>query len=540
MKLLKNAALAASMIALVLSCQALPASRVVGSRDRNEVELLANGKARIVDIYSFNDFHGTLAEDVTPPPFEGKNPGAAKLARTMELIREANPNSVLVSAGDNYQGSALSILTRGKVVSEIFKELGVVASAIGNHEFDWGKDNFGTWSQDGDFPFLAANLVEKATGNTPPWAKPYAIVEVGGHRIAFLGLMTIETYNSTKKEHLDGLEIMDAAETARRWVGKIRREEKPAAVVVLSHVPAAIDAMNSARVIPTSAKDEIWNLSLVPGIDAIVTGHSHQTVNAKANGVPVVQAYYNGRSLARLSFAFKDDGSFSLSASLVELYRNKASITESAKVRAVYDKYMKDYSKELLAKVAVVEGDLWHDNFRNVSPMGFWVCEAMRKRFGTQVAITNGGGLRKGFAAGQVTVQDFWDLMPFDNTAVTFKVSGEVLRRMIDHGIDSAGFGNGQFSGVIVEYDPSRPQGNKVVRMTLSDGTAVTDSGEYSVVTNDFIFLTGGDGYTMMPANDPSKYAETFVPIRDALIDAARKAGTIKAETPMVLVPSSN
>lgn len=522
----------------LFSCQTTDALRALGSLDRNVVELLPNGKAKVVDVYSFNDFHGTVSEDLTPPPFEGKNPGAAKFAQSIRTIRATNPNSVFVAAGDSYQGSALSVMTKGKIVSEIFKEIGVTASAVGNHEFDWGDGHFQDWSAEGGFPFLAANLIEKKTGASPAWASPYIVVNVGGHRIAFIGLLTSETLNSVKKENIEAYDLVDAATAAKEWVAKIRRLENPEALVAITHIPALQDKIDPSRVnSPTSAK-ELERLSLVRGIDAIVTGHSHTSVNGKANGVPIVQAYYNGRSLAKLSFTFKADNSFSLSSSLVEIYRNKATIVENAAVRSIYDKYMNEYSGVLLEKVAQVEGELWHDVVKNVTPMGYWVCEAMRESFGTQVAVMNGGGLRKGFSAGTATVQDFWDLMPFDNTAITFKVSGAVLKKIIDHGIDSPGFGNGQFSGLVVRYDPTKAFENKIISMTLADGTEVRDDGVYSVVTNDFVFLTGGDGYAMMPAGDKGAYVETFVPIRDALIEKAKKDGVMKVESPAVLVPA--
>ncbi|OHD17845.1 MAG: hypothetical protein A2087_12865 [Spirochaetes bacterium GWD1_61_31] len=527
-----------ALLALLSGCLSAPAPALVGSLDRNVVELLQNGKARYVDIYSINDFHATLAEDVTP--IEGKNPGMAKLAQSIMAIRAANPNSAFVSAGDNYQGSALSILSSGRIVSEFFRLVGMSASAVGNHEFDWGDGHFADWSAEGGFPFLAANLVDKTTGELPTWAREYAIVNVGGHRIAFIGLMTIDTLTTVRLDNIENYEILDAADVARELVAQLRYTEKPEAVIVLSHIPAVTDRLNPARVISSSASNEIERLSLVRGIDAIITGHSHSSVNGRINGVPVVQAYYNGRSLAKLAFAFNEDNSFRLTTSLVALYTNKATITANAEAQSIYDRYMAEYAPTLLQKVAMVDGELWHENLRNVTPMGLWVCEALRERFGTQVAVMNGGGLRKGFAPGQVTVMDFWDLMPFDNTAVTFRVSGAVLKAIIENGIDSAGFVNGQFSGLVVNYNPGRPYGNKILSMTLADGTPVTADGIYSVVTNDFVFLNGGDGYTMMPNQDPAAFVETFIPIRDVLIETARAQGTIVAPAVHVLVSGTN
>jgi 2',3'-cyclic-nucleotide 2'-phosphodiesterase (5'-nucleotidase family) len=537
-----SAILAIAFIPLAACRSAPPAS--YGSLDRQAVELLQNGKAKYVDIYSFNDMHGTLAEDLAlseDPSLVGKNPGIAKFARSVALLRQANPNMILVSAGDNYQGSALSILTKGAVMSEEFKAMGLAASAIGNHEFDWGVKNFelARWSVEGGFPFLAANLTEAATGELPPWAQPYVIVSVGGHRIALLGLVTTETLTSTKRENIEFFDFADPAAAAKRWIGKIKRIERPEAIVAITHVPAAMDRIDPSRAIGFEADSELGRLAKVPGLDAIVTGHSHASVNGKAEGVPVVQAYYNGRSLARLAFTFKEDNTFTISSSLVEIYKNKSSISEDPVARGIYDRYMNKYAGLLLEKVAEVEGNLGHEKHGNVTPMGYWVCEALRERFGVQVAVMNGGGLRKGFPEGPVTVQDFWELMPFDNTAVTFKASGATLKRIIDHGIDSAAMGNGQFSGLVVSYDPNKAYESKVLSMTLADGTPVEDEGVYTVVTNDFMFLTGGDGYAMMPANDKSAYVETYIPIRDVLIERARADGTMRAATPEVLIPVS-
>jgi len=539
MKRFMNPAVLALSFLTLVSCASLEKPADLGSLDRAKVELLANGKAKVVDIFTFNDFHGTVAEDLTPAPLEGKNPGLGKFVKAIMNLRAANPDSIFVSAGDSYQGSALSVISKGRIVSEAFKEIGLAASAVGNHEFDWGDGYFAEWSAQGGFPFLAANLVEKSTGKAPAWAKPYVILRVGGHRIALLGLLTKETLTTVKKDNIAAYDFLDAAATARVWVERIRRIERPEVLIVVSHIPAVTDKLDAARVDGPTGPGEIEALSEVRGIDAIVTGHSHSTVNGKAEGVPIVQAYYNGRSLARLSFTFREDNSFSLSTSLVEIWRTKATLPEDATARGIYDSYMAKYADVLLEKVAVVQGDLSHETGRNVTPMGYWVCEAVRERFGAQVAVMNGGGLRKGFTPGQVTVQDFWDLMPFDNTAIVFKVSGAVLKKIIDHGIDSTAMGNGQFSGLVVRYDPGRPYEAKVLSMALADGTPVRDDGTYTVVTNDFVFLTGGDGYTMMPFADKSAYTETFVPIRDALIEAAKKAGTITAETQVpVLVPA--
>lgn len=519
---------------LVASCGTLKLAGDAGSFDPAKAELLSDGRAKYVDILAFNDFHGTVYEDPL-----GKNVGMAKMASVVERMRALNPNTVVVSAGDNYQGSALSVVSHGAIVSEFFKQIGVVASAVGNHEFDWTDAYFEGWSRDGGFPFLAANIVDERTGAIPSWARPYAIVKVGGRTVAFIGLSTMDTPTATKADYVANYRFTDPAEAARKWSSYLRLTYKPDAIIALTHIPTAMDSVDKGQVIAASFSAEIDALARDGGIDAIITGHSHNTVSGTAWGIPVLQASYNGRAFGKIRLTFKEGGGMALSTSLVEFAAEKAELPQSAPVLAIVNRYVEEHGPLFLQRVALVEGDLAHDRLLtpNVSPMGAWVCSVLKERYGVDVAIMNGGGLRKPFPAGYVAVQDFWDLMPFDNTAVLFETTGAELRAMIDHGIDSLDFANGQFAGLVVSYNPSRLYGQKIVSMALSDGQAIEDGKTYRVMTNDFIF-EGGDGYTMMlPAARNVVY--TYEPIRDSLIDEARKAGTIRAIQPRWLLPVS-
>ncbi len=527
------AALAVSL--LLASCGTIRPSGDLGSFDPAKAELLADGRARYVDILAFNDFHATVYEDPL-----GKNVGMAKMASVIARLRELNPNTVVVSGGDNFQGSALSIVSHGSIVSEFFKTIGVAASAVGNHEFDWTDAYFEQWSRDGGYPFLAANIIDVRTGETPAWAQPYAIVRVGGRTVAFIGLSTVDTPSATKAAYVENYRFTDAADAARTWSNYLRVTFKPDAIIALTHIPSAMDGLDRGQAIPASAAGELEALAERGGVDAIITGHSHNAVLGSSHGVPVVQASYNGRSFGRIRLTFKEGGGVSLSASLVEFWQEKAELAADPAAQAIIDRYVAEYGTLFLQRVARVEGELAHDRLLtpNVSPMGAWVSSVLRERYGVDVAIMNGGGLRKPFAAGWVAVQDFWDLMPFDNTAVLFEATGADLRAMIDHGIDSLDFANGQFAGLVVRYNPSRLYGSKIVSMTLADGTPVEDGKLYRIMTNDFIF-EGGDAYSMMlPAARNVTY--TWEPIRDALIEEARKAGVIVAETPDWLVPVSD
>jgi len=520
---MKRFNLSALLLSLALSfflagCQSLPE---LGSVDQNRVDLI-NGKARVVDILSINDFHGALVEEP-----KGKNVGAAKLATVVFEARKANPNTVLVSGGDLYQGSALSAITKGAVVNDYLAYLGLVDSAVGNHEFDWGPGNFTTWSRDGKFPFLAANIIDKKTGAVASWAKPYHVVLVGGHKIAIVGFSTMETLTKAKAEFVADYDFQDPAKTAAKLVPEIIAKEKPELILAVTHLPSEADSKDASKALGMAELNELDALTKVAGINAIVTGHSHNSVAGKLNGIPVVQGYYNGRALGKLSIAFASDGSSVITPSYLEPFKTKDKIAEDAGAAKIYADYNARFGAGLSAKVAVVSGDLSHAKKANVTPMGKWACDVLKTRYGVQVYVQNGGGLRKGFVAGDAKVSDFWELMPFDNYTVTFKTSGKVLKEIIANGLDSVDFDNGQFSGVKVKYNPAAKGAAKILVLTLDDGSVITDEALYTVGTNDFQFY-GGDKYTMIKPN-ASAVKETFEPVRDVLIDIASKAGILVA-----------
>lgn len=523
--------IAAAVLSL-LSCISSAPKGDIGSFDAAKVQLLSDGKAAVVDVLSFNDFHGTIYEDPL-----GKNVGIAKMATVVSRLKTMNPNTVLVSAGDNYQGSALSIVSQGAIISEFFKYIGVSASAVGNHEFDWGDGLFGTWTEQGGFPFLAANLIDKRTGKIASFVKPYTIVRVGGRRIAFIGLTTVETPKSTKAQNVENYEFANPAKTAQYWVNYLKATEKPDVIIGLTHIPSAINSLNKAVAMSASEADELAELADKGGLDAIITGHSHNTVNGKAFSVPVIQASYNGRAFGKIRVTFKEGGGFSIKTDIVEFYLEKAEVQPDSFVQGIIDTYVAKYGAQFLKQVAKLDGELTHDRLLtpNVSPLGYWVCSALKSYYKVDVAVMNGGGLRKPLAAGQLTVQDFWDLMPFDNTAVIFEVSGKDLKDIIDHGIDSLDFANGQFAGLVVQYNPARPYGQKIISMTLADGTPVADDTMYTVVTNDFVF-EGGDAYTMI-LGAAKNVNYTYELIRNAVMTAAEQQKNIAVPTFNVLVP---
>ncbi|UEC22320.1 multifunctional 2',3'-cyclic-nucleotide 2'-phosphodiesterase/3'-nucleotidase/5'-nucleotidase [Clostridium septicum] len=464
-----------------------------------------------IQLLSFNDFHGNVLES-------GKNIGASKLVAEIKRLKNENPNTFVLSAGDSFQGTAISNLLHGEPVAKMMKEMGVTYSAVGNHEFDWDRSNIEEWAKIGQFEFLASNIYDKETGKPVEWAKPYGKVETNGKVIGLIGLATPETAYKTKPDNVKDLEFKDITESTKKWVEYLRNEEKVDAVVVLGHIGSEQNSTTG------EIKGEAADLAKeVKGIDAIISSHTHKFVNGKVNDVAIIQAGYNGRALGKLNFNFDYENKLTVEHEVDELYKRVSDLTEDEDMKAIIDKYNENLAPILNEVVVNVDTDLTHDRYEGLSKLGQFITKYMAEVSGTQIAITNGGGLRKPLPAGDITVGDMWEVMPFDNTLVTMKLKGSDLKRVIEHGIMNESIGWVQYYGLRVYYDKDAEAGNRITSMKLLDGTKVDMNKYYTVVTNDFM-ATNGDNYDFSGAID---VVDTAEPIRDAIINVLKPLGKV-------------
>jgi len=456
-------------------------------------------------VLSINDFHGALAP-------AGKNVGAAKLADALKVEKAKNPEgTTIISAGDNYQGSAMSNLLYGEPVSAVFKEIGIELSAVGNHEFDWGIDRITKWAEDGGFTFVCTNIYDKRTNQPVDWAEPFAIIEKAGVKVGFIGLATPETAYKTLKANVENYEFRDPVEVITEWVPKVK-DAGADLIIALTHLGAFQD--NEGNI-----SGEATDLCAVDGVDAVISAHTHQRVCGLVNNKPLVQAYYSGRSFAEITFTFDENNKLvSAEPFLDNLYERPDTLKDDANMLATYEKYEDELNPVLGKVLGKTTVDLDHDRYSGPSLLGEWTCEIMRDKAGVQIAMTNGGGLREPttpvIPAGDITAGKLYEVMPFDNTLYTMKLSGADVKANIEHGIMNDDIGWVQISGVTVTYDKEAEAGNRITSMVLEEGTPIEMDKYYTVVTNDFMF-TGGDNYNFENALDGF---DTFIPIRDATI----------------------
>lgn len=480
----------------------------------------------VVDYYSINDFHGNVDSSGS-----SKNPGLARIQAYLEAQRLLNPNTFFLSSGDHFQGTAISNLTYGEVVNDILKEMGILASALGNHEFDWGSKLIPLWASNGGYKYLASNIEVKAENKPAGWDEnvvPYLIQDlmVGGKpvKVGFIGIATPETAYKVAAQNVVGFTFTDPVAAANHWAEVLRKDMGVDAVVALTHLGAFQNT--TTKEVTGEAADFAKK---VTGIDAIFTGHTHQTVDGVVNGIPVVQGSYNGRGLSKISLEFTIAGPdvtlTGVSGDSINMTSLIPTLTMDPEVKAIVDSYYKELAPILEEVLGELKTDLPHDtDTQQLTPMGQFVAKALAEIGGTQIAIINGGGIRRGFEAGPITMGLMYELLPFDNTLVTLKVTGAELKKLLEHGLMPENFRPGQFYGIEVWYDDKAPAGERISTIRLLDGTLVKDDGIYTVSTLDFL-LTGGDSYDFKKATD---VVDTYMPVRDLIVEYIAEEGTIE------------
>lgn len=493
----------------------------------------SNVYAKTVYILNFNDFHSMIYHNKSS---DKDVPGMVFFMNAIlsEIKKDGKDNVILVSGGDNYFGTIVSYDTKGAPVSDMFRELRVAFSAIGNHEFDWGHKYFEEWQKDGNFSYLAANIIDEKTGKNPSWVSSYKIVKINGVKLAFIGLSTLETVSATGAKDLAGLKITKPWDSAQYWIDYLKagkdKEGIPDVIVALTHIPSVQDKTTGKI-----SGEEINNLCLkTRGLDIVISGHSHETVCGKINRIFVIQAEGHGKKYGITKVVVDDiTGKISkIEPKVCDVPVDVEILPENRgeKILAKYSDIEKKYSK-VIGKTKTVLSY----NRMTINALGVYMAKLIAESTNSQIAFINGGGIRGGLERGNITVGDIFRISPFDNSLVTMKLSGKSIKAVMEHGLDNHG-GHRlcvQFYGLKVKFDSSKSVGERVVSITLNNGQEIEMDKYYSVCVNDFMF-SGGDGYKFGGGIEVKIHSDLFV--RDILIKSIEKEKVLTLPEPDCLI----
>lgn len=492
---LRSKQISLSLILIFIICFVFAGSSVFAASD--EVTL---------QIYSVNDFHGALQAS-------SKNPGAAKLASYLKDMKEKDPDgTIIISAGDMFQGTADSNLLYGKPVIEMMNDVGFDAMIIGNHEFDWGIAQLKECERYSNFPYLAANILNKKDGKVADFAKPYIILEKKGLKVGIIGLTTPETAYKASPKIVAGLEFADPITIAKGLVTELRSRGVQI-IIVASHISSYMDSQT--KQITGEAADLAHSIT---DIDGIISGHSHQNVAGYINQIPIVQAPYNGRAVCNIQLTYSKSKQSVISAIATTKKLPFEGLVADPSVQYIIYKAEAAVNPIKSVVLGKTVNTLTHDKMI-LSPLGQWTTDIARAATHADIAFDTGGDLRTSLQAGQITMGDMYEVMPFDNTFYTIDMTGEQILRVLEYGIANKTIGMLQFSGLNVKYDSAKPQGEKIIEVCLLDGSKLDKQKTYKVVTNDYLY-DGGDGYTMF--KEGRNPTDTFIPVRDTYVNAIK------------------
>ena len=536
-----------------------------------------------VVIVGTTDVHGWFNGRMELPTGGGEgvhHGGVALLASYVEALRAANDgNVVLVDSGDMFQGTLESNLFEGEPVVRAYNALGYSAAAVGNHEFDYGPVGPGvTATKPGDdelgalkrnasiaqFPFLAANMTERATGKAPEWAKRYTMVDVKGAKIGIIGLATPDTPNVTLESNVRALAFGDPVAATIDAARELRAAGADA-IVVIAHMGGRCTNLHDPRD-PASCEQrhEAMDLlnSLPPDtIDAYFAGHTHSQMRHFINGVPAAQslAYSNEFSTIDLwidpvanrvidersairpptmicGLVYSgtdrcDPRRAPAGAKLEQRVFEGRPIVRDTRLHNVVEPYLLKVSAKRNERLGItVAAPFTRANYRE-SDLGNLLADALREWAGADAGIMNSGGIRSNLRAGDLIYADIFEVSPFDNYPAVVQMTGAQLVEAL-RSTSGGDRGLMQVSGVRYTIDDSRdletrngPR-DRFVSATLADGRPLEPEKLYSVVMPDFLVL-GGDGMGGVMKSIPADRITIHqdIPIRDAVIEALQRRG---------------
>jgi 5'-nucleotidase len=474
-----------------------------------------------IDILSINDFHGRL--EAAPPAA-----GAAVLAGMVDSYRAANPNTVFAAAGDLIGASTFtSFIQNDEPTIDAFNEMGLDASAFGNHEFDQGREDVDNRIVPrANWDYLSANIYDRATGE--PAYQQYSLKQFGDVTVGFVGAMTEELPSLVSPAGIASLEVRQVVPEVNRVADQLS-DGDPAngeadVIVLLVHEGAATPDI-------ASATDDSPFGRIVTGadanIDAIVSGHTHLAydheipIPGTTTLRPVVSSGQYGEKYSHMDLSVDPvTGSIlSLSAEVLPLAGAFAPDPEVAAIvaDAVGVAQVKGAVKvgEITADFnrASQSGATFAENRGGESTLGNFVADVQQwatADAGSDLALMNPGGLRADLKyassgpddpAGNVTFKEAAGVQPFANTLVTLDLTGTQLKSVLEEQWQPAGSSRpflklGVSKALEYTYDPAAAAGDHIDAIYVA-GKLVAPSDTFTVTVNSFL-AAGGDNFATL------------------------------------------
>ena len=462
------------------------------------------------------------------------NVGYAGIAAYKKEMEEAGYAVVLVDNGDHLQGEAIGVLSKGDAIVDILNALDYDVVTVGNHEFDYGADQFLSLAEKAQYPYVSCNFTDLRTGELV--FEPYKIIETAGRKIAFVGATTPNTIRESApyrfedkdgniiygfKEGADGQNLYNAIQDSV----DAARAEGADYCLLLSHL-----GVNSADT-PYTSSDVIANTT---GIDAVLDGHSHTVIemekvrNADGHDVLLTQDGYQLPYIAKVTI----DRAGNIKYELIADYDKK-----DEEISKIVDQKKEEFEQLLNEEVGTSEYALLAKNEEGTwlvrngeTNLGDFIADAFRYATEAEVGFVNGGGLRTDIKSGTIKYGDLLNVTPFGNFIFAKKVTGQELADALEFSVSEfpEPFGGFlQVSGVTFDVDVSVEspvvtdeegafvrvgEGPRRVSNIMVNGEPLDLERVYKCASTDYIIENEGNGYTMFKGD--------LIKVEDNIVDA--------------------
>ena len=429
-----------------------------------------------LSIVGTSDLHGAAFAK------NGSGGGLSLLAGYVNNLRAARASDrgavLLIDSGDTFQGEVESNLSEGASIVDAYNAIGYTAEAIGNHDFDFGSvDSPSARQLPGDlrgalkaraaqarYPFLAANLIDAATGQAVNWpnVRPSVLVDAAGIKVGIVGVMTIDALRSTLAANVQGLRIAPLAPTIIKHASKLRAAGADV-VIVASHAGGRCERFDQPTDLSScDDESEIFRVarSLPRGlVDVIVAGHTHGGLGHQVEGIGIIQPFSRGQSFGRVDIVLDRRTKrvariqpFAPQQIAAGQYEGRAVANDPAIDKAMAPALERVH--QLQAAPLGVSLDVPIPRVAMLgSPLGNLFAEALRAAVpeADVAAINNAArGLRADLAEGPLTVGRLYDVFPFDNRIARITLTGAELGRWLAREISQGRRGWLGISGVDV------------------------------------------------------------------------------------------
>lgn len=487
--------------------------------------LYSQDNLRDLRILHWNDFHSrNLPYKITKTKgTDTINYFVGGVAGLIGYIKQnKDDKSLLLHAGDEFQGTAISTLTKGESQIKLLELYNLDAITLGNHDFDYTADRTNNLLKSVNFKFLAGNLYYKPESR--PFGDLIYIKEVNNIKVGIIGLVTDELYTLTLPSNVQDIEILNTDSCITSGIQELKNQ-KCDLIILLTHFGAD--------------RDSIFATKYNKDVDIIIGGHSHTTLKHPKNikGVLVCQAGAYGRYLGKLDLKvdLDKDTIIYYDGNLIETVFD--SLVYDKEVEQIVEKMEEDIKPLLNRVIGTLEVD-WHSKGINCN-LGQWEADVFRKKTNSDISFINSGGIRKDLPKGDITVRDVWEINPFGNTLNTFVVNGKFLREMIENHFKKVQeeIEKGEypdfliFSGITVVFnsDEMARKQSGFIKSIKVNGTDIEEEKNYQIVTSNYVVSQINKYFGNL--SEKINAVETNLIDRDVLIEAVEEQKVINNQS---------